>query len=77
MIGYPYILNRDLNSTEKLWIHDDFFALKHLDVLKSKTKLIIGPNLYALPRALPVNLSLEKYPHIMPASWVVDFWKHF
>lgn len=77
ILGYPYLLNHDLNSTKRLWIHDDFFALKKLSLLKNETKLIIGPNLYALPRNIPQGISIEKYPHIMPATWVVDFWKHF
>lgn len=77
ILGYPYVLNQDFNSTQRLWIHDDFFALKKLSLLKEETKLIVGPNLYALPRNIPQSIFIEKYPHIMPAPWVVDFWKHF
>lgn len=77
ILGYPYILNRQLNATQRLWIHDDFFALKHLRKIDVHTKVIIGPNLYALPRAVPVDLSIDQYPNIMPSDWVVDFWKHF
>ena len=77
ILRYPYVLNRDLNATKRLWIHDDFFALKRLSTLYDSTSLIVGPNLYALPRAIPEDIHLEKYPHIMPSEWVCDFWKHF
>lgn len=77
IIGYPYVLNSDLNATKRLWIHDDFFALRKLHTIKEETKLILGPNLYSLPRAIPENIHIVKYPHIMPSQWVVDFWKYF
>ncbi len=77
IIGYPYVLNRDLNAAARLWIHDDFFALRHLHTLRESTKAILGPNLYALPRSVPKNIHLDTYPHIMPSPWVCDFWKHF
>lgn len=76
-LGYPYVLNYDLNATKRLWIHDDTFSLKKLRHLSPETCCIIGPNLYALPRAVPESLALDKFPHLMPASWVVDFWKSF
>jgi len=76
-IGYPYVINHDLGSTDKLWIHDDTFALAALTRVSLDTHIIIGPNLYALPRHVPKSLSLEKYLHIMPSTWVVDFWSHF
>ena len=76
-LGYPYILNGNLNSTKRLWIHDDVFALRELYTLHPDTKLIIGPNLYSLPRKIPHDINIDIYPHLMPSTWVVDFWKYF
>ncbi len=77
ILGYPYVLNKDLNATEKLWIHDDTFALKHLKKIDARTKVIIGPNLYGLPREIPSNINLNSFPYIVPSEWGGDFWKHF
>ncbi len=76
-IGYPYVLNADLNATKMLWIHDDFFVLKKLHTLHKDIHIILGPNLYALPRLFPKNISIWHYPHIVPAKWGEDFWRYF
>lgn len=75
ILGYPYVLNQALNTTERLWIHDDTVALRYLDKLENYVKPIIGPNLYSLPRNIPDEVQIKNTPYIMPSQWIIDFWK--
>lgn len=75
ILGYPYTLNGDLNSTKRLWIHDDISALPFLSELNKDVKTIIWPNLFSLPKSIPKNLQLENFPYIMPCQWIVRLWK--
>ena len=74
-IGYPYVLNADLNATKRLWIHDDIFAMKHLKEVRADTKVIIGPNLYNMPRNIPENIIPNNTVYIMPSDWITNMWK--
>ena len=75
IIGYPYCLNKALDSTSQLWIHDDTTALK--EASKMKLKAIVGPNLYILPQKVPSDLDFSNFVYLQPSKWVVDFWKDF
>ena len=72
-IGYPYVINRDLNSTNRLWIHDDIFALKKMH--HSKAKKIVGPNLFVMPKDIPQNISFDGVLYLQPCNWAVNMWK--
>jgi hypothetical protein len=73
ILGYPYCINKALNTTSQLWIHDDSTALKEASRLKIKA--IVGPNIYIIPRNIPQNLDLTNFVYIHPSKWAADFWK--
>lgn len=75
ILGYPYCINKALDATSQLWIHDDTVALKEASA--KKLKAIIGPNLYILPRNIPANLNMSDFVLIHPSKWAADFWKDF
>ena len=74
IIGYPYCINKDLDATSQLWIHDDPLALKEASRLGLKA--IVGPNIYVLPRNIPNNIVLSKFVYIHPSEWAMNFWKY-
>ncbi len=74
ILGYPYCINKALDSTSQLWIHDDIEALKVAS--KLKLKAIIGPNLYVVPRNITSNIDMSSFIYIHPSKWVIDFWKY-
>lgn len=77
LLGYPYVINADLNSTKRLWIHDDVWALSYLGKLQSHVHPIIGPNLFSLPRNAWPDLNLEHIPYVMPCQWITRLWGEF
>lgn len=76
MIGYPYVINRALDTCSQLWIHDDVEALQQSANLSQAIKIIAGPNLFVLPRNIPASISLKKIVYIHPSLWVCDFWHY-
>lgn len=75
IIGYPYCLNKDLNATSQLWIHDDHKALK--EASDRKIKAIVGPNLYVLPRNIPDNIDFSNFTYLQPSKWAADVWSYY
>jgi hypothetical protein len=74
ILNYPYCINKELNSTSQLWIHDDKYAFKKAS--EQKIKAVVGPNIYILPRNIPENLDLSNFLYIHPSEWAVNFWKY-
>ena len=72
-IGYPYVLNRKLNATKRLWIHDDVQALRYLHRTSAKT--VVGPNLFVMPRDIPQEIGLEGVLYLHPSEWPIKQWK--
>ena len=77
LIWYPYVLNHDLNSTKRLLIHDDIYTINKINNINKNTKILLGPNLYNMPRNLPKNLNLDKFVYIFPSNWILNMWKYF
>lgn len=74
-IGYPFVVNRRLDSCELLWVHDDQRALPKLHKLPLEIRAIVGPNLYVMPRDVPKGVNLSRAIYLHPAVWVTDQWK--
>lgn len=71
IIGYPYVINRDINSTDRLWVHDDIEALCCLPF--SRAKAVVGPNLFVLPTDIPEDIHIKSdclYLH--PSEWPIE-----
>lgn len=77
ILGYPYVINKQLDACEMLWIHDDLEALSSIDTLDVATKVVAGPNLYVVPRQIPKTINLSKIVYLHPSEWVKDFWITF
>jgi len=75
LIGYPYVINKGLDTCRRLWIHDDVAALRKMSKLPSEVRVVIGPNLFVLPRQIPKGLDLSKAVYIQPSVWAKDFWE--
>jgi hypothetical protein len=73
LIGYPYVVNRALDSTPRLWIHDDLVALRY--AARSGAKAVVGPNLYVLPGDVPADVDLRGALYVQPSAWVADLWR--
>ena len=72
-IGQPYVVNAALDSTPRLWVHDDLCALVELP--RQGTSNVLGPNLAVLPQHLPTRRSFANSLYLHPSSWVVDLWR--
>jgi hypothetical protein len=71
-LGYPYVINRDLNATRRLWIHDNPVALRYLHL--SKSYKVLGPNLANIPEDLSNN-KLKDSIYLVPSQWYSDLWQ--
>lgn len=74
LIGYPYVVNKAIDSCALLWIHDDPEALRLVRRLPIDIKVVAGPNLFIVPRHIPSGLDLSRIVYIHPSSWVRNFW---
>lgn len=73
LLGYPYVVNRDLRATGRLWIHDDVAALRVLQRTDART--VVGPNLFVMPSDIPRGVDLSGCQYVQPCEWAVDVWK--
>lgn len=74
-LNYPFVINKQLDATKLLWIHDDIFALKKIKDLPPEIKVIVGPNLFVNPENIPANLDLSRTVYIQPAENVKKVWE--
>jgi hypothetical protein len=75
-IGYPYVINKPINFCNRIWIHDDYRAIMALPKTKGDLNVIIGPNLFVMPRDIPMSVRIPEYcVYIHPSAWAVDAWK--
>jgi hypothetical protein len=72
-IGYPYVVNRSLDSTTRVWVHDDVVALRC--VSRSHAKAVVGPNLQVLPRDIPPKTDLTGVLYVHPCEWKIAIWR--
>jgi Glycosyl transferases group 1 len=72
-LGRPYVVNRPLNSTRRLWIHDDCKALTKF--IRFNTDTLLGPNLVVLPGELPLKYPYPRSFYLMPGLWAADLWR--
>jgi len=73
-IGYPYVVNRDLNATKRLWIHDDVAALSYMH--RSKAHKVLGPNLFVLPKEITPGIQFDGCLYLHPCEWAAKLWEH-
>lgn len=76
-IGYPYVVNKALDATTRLWIHDDINALTQVVKLPNDIKIVAGPNLFIAPRFVPKTVDLSKVVLSFPCLWTKSFWQDF
>ncbi|HEX8154627.1 MAG TPA: glycosyltransferase [Thermoanaerobaculia bacterium] len=75
-LGVPYVVNKALDSCEYLWIHDDYRALLSVRKLDPAIKLIMGPNLFVMPRDIPKKAFIPPNAlYIQPAAWGAEAWR--
>jgi len=72
-IGYPYVINHNLNSTKRLWVHDDIDALRYLG--RTDAKAVVGPNLFVMPRDIIDGAVLHNAIYLTPGPWAAEMWK--
>lgn len=77
LLGYPYVVNKRLDSCQRLWIHDDTLALKKMQSLPSSIKVLFGPNLFILPSDISEDYNLTKGVFLHPSKWIRSFWQDF
>jgi hypothetical protein len=72
-IDYPYVINRDLDSTKRLWIHDSVSALYAMS--RSKAFKVAGPNLFLLPSHIPRGIKMQGALYLQPSAWAKLVWE--
>jgi hypothetical protein len=76
-IGYPYVINAGMSACTRLWIHDDITALQSLATLDKNIKVIVGPNLFVMPRNIYPTIDLSRVVYLAPSDWAGQMWKDF
>lgn len=73
-LGYPYVINKELNCCKRLWIHDDPLALEQIKKLPKDTKVLVGPNLFVNPENIPKQIDLSNIIYLQPSQVVKNIW---
>lgn len=74
-LGYPFVLNRRIDYCSRVWIHDDYRAIMALPAQRNGLKVILGPNLFVMPRDIPHLVRIPDYcVYLHPSPWAVDAW---
>ena len=73
-IGYPFVVNKDLNATRRLYIQDDRQALRYVGL--SKAFKVVGPNLFVMPDDIPEDISLKGLLYLQGCDWAKRMWEH-
>ena len=74
LIGYPFVLNRDLKDYHYNWIHDSSKGL--IEVGLQGIPVVVGPNIAVLPSDLPkFRPPLKNCIYLHPSKWCVEVWK--
>lgn len=74
IINEPYVINKALDSTNKLWIHDDPEALSEAMRLQRDVEIIAGPNIYLEPKNIPNDIDVSRFKYIQPCEWAKNRW---
>lgn len=71
-LKYPYIINGSINSCLRTYIPNRRSALRLL--ANAKSKIIVGPNLYVMPKEIALKYDFSKCIYILPSEWNVILW---
>lgn len=74
-INYPFCVNKKLDSTSQLWIHDDIKALRKINNLSSNIEVVVGPNLFLNPDNIPNDIDLSRVSYLHPSENVKKIWE--
>jgi len=72
-VGYPYVINKDINATKRCYIPNRRAVL--LMLRKAKSKVVVGPNLYVLPHDIDWFISLKNTVYLQPCEWAAQLWR--
>jgi hypothetical protein len=72
MLGYPYVINKTLTSTKRIWIQSGWDALPFVKRLKAKC--VIGPNVALYPQEI-AQYDIGKAIYLQPGPTAVSFWE--
>lgn len=74
-LGYPFVLNRRIDYCSRIWIHDDYRAIMALPSQRNGLKVVLGPNLFVMPRDIPKLVRIPDYcVYLHPSPWAADAW---
>jgi len=74
-IKYPYVINKDINATQRCYIPNRRTAL--LKLRKAKSRVIVGPNLFLTPYDIPWYISLRDTIYLQPSHETIESWELF
>ena len=73
--GVDFVVNRDLEFCSKIIILDDYRALASLKRLKGKRKILVGPNIFVLPKDIPRSIAFPRdVIFLQPSDIVKEQW---
>ena len=71
LIKYPFVVNKHLNSTKRVWLQ---WGREPLEVLhKAKSKVVVGPNVGFIPSDL-AKYNLRSTLYAVAGPWVKKLW---
>jgi len=72
-INIPFVVNKPLDSCPFLLIQDDIDSIHKAINLPSSIRVIVGPNVFLLPKHLSEDINLSRFVYLQPSKWTKDF----
>ena len=74
-LGYPYVVNRDVGSTRRLWVANESLPLKHLP--RERPFTVAGPSIWVLPEDIRESIHWHRIVYVQPSSWTRSLWEFY
>jgi hypothetical protein len=72
-IGYPFVVNRSIKATNRIWVQSDRRLVGMVAPAKDRA-LVVGPNTAVLPDDLDGE-TMKQAVYLQPCEWAAKLWE--
>ena len=74
-LGYPYVVNRDVRSTRRLWVANESVPLQYLP--RERPFTVAGPSIWVLPEDIRERIDWNRMVYVQPSLWTCRLWEFY
>lgn len=74
-VGYPYVINKDVVSTRRLWVANESLPLRYLP--RERPFTVAGPSIWVLPGDIRESINWDRIVYVQPSHWTRRLWEFY